>query len=569
MSLDVAIGELPTLTEMEASTPLTSGGDSIDISSLATQVSVDALPTLAELEASADLTATADISAVATQASVDALNNLSAAEVSAQVVAYGAVVPSDLAGLATTANVAAAQVAIVAEVDGNEAKIDALTFPDVSGLATQTSVDALPTLAELEASADLTAVADVSGVATPADVLTSEAAILAALPDPDEMTEAELHAALDTYVNKDDWKADPTDLTGLNNLSAADVRAELAVELGRIDVDVSSAVADVSALATSADVAQSEADVIAALPDVSGLATQASVDALPDLADLEASGPLTAVADVSSLASQASVDAIPTLAELEASTALTATADVSALATQASIGALNNITADDVWNATVRSLTTTPDATLSAGTVAAIATAVEQSILDEADGSQVLNAIVGAIGNMNVDEIALVAAIRADIERTGGAVDSLPTLAELEASADLTNVADVSGLATPADVSAAQAAVQADIAAIPAVDNTTVAVAVRGELQSEFDDLDTAVAAIDLAPLADDLNLITKYHDNDTSFFAADGTTLVPQTKAFFMVVFDDDGSVLKRIEFVDATGAPTALPDATGYVKT
>ena len=65
----------------------------------------------------------------------------------------------------------------------------------------------------------------------------------------------------------------------------------------------------------------------------------------------------------------------------------------------------------------------TQNVTLSSTTQAAIATAVEQAILDEDDGNQILNAIVGAIGNSNVDEIALVAAIRSDLERSGGTLD--------------------------------------------------------------------------------------------------------------------------------------------------
>jgi hypothetical protein len=62
-------------------------------------------------------------------------------------------------------------------------------------------------------------------------------------------------------------------------------------------------------------------------------------------------------------------------------------------------------------------------------TAAQIATAVEGSLLNEADGQQILNALVGAIGNQNVDEIALVAAIRSDLERSGGKLDSIPTAA--------------------------------------------------------------------------------------------------------------------------------------------
>jgi hypothetical protein len=60
-------------------------------------------------------------------------------------------------------------------------------------------------------------------------------------------------------------------------------------------------------------------------------------------------------------------------------------------------------------------------------TTSQISSAVEGSLLNEADGQQILNAIVGAIGNQNVDEIALVAAVRADLERVGGKIDSIPT----------------------------------------------------------------------------------------------------------------------------------------------
>jgi hypothetical protein len=65
----------------------------------------------------------------------------------------------------------------------------------------------------------------------------------------------------------------------------------------------------------------------------------------------------------------------------------------------------------------------------------AIAAAVEGSLLNEADGQAVLNAIVGAIGNTNLSEVSLVAAVRADLERTGGKLDSIPTSSAPSASA--------------------------------------------------------------------------------------------------------------------------------------
>jgi hypothetical protein len=71
----------------------------------------------------------------------------------------------------------------------------------------------------------------------------------------------------------------------------------------------------------------------------------------------------------------------------------------------------------------------------AAPTTAQIATAVEGSLLNEADGQAVLNAIVGAIGNQNLSEVSLVAAVRADLERVGGKIDSIPTAPTAAANA--------------------------------------------------------------------------------------------------------------------------------------
>jgi hypothetical protein len=70
-------------------------------------------------------------------------------------------------------------------------------------------------------------------------------------------------------------------------------------------------------------------------------------------------------------------------------------------------------------------LPASPAAVSDIPTTAQISAAVESSILNEGDGQAVLNAIVGAIGNSNVDQIALVAAIRSDLERTGGKLINL------------------------------------------------------------------------------------------------------------------------------------------------
>lgn len=143
-------------------------------------------------------------------------------------------------------------------------------------------------------------------------------------------------------------------------------------------------------------------------------------------------------------------------------------ADVSSLATSAQINALNNISTADVWNATSRTLTDKAGFELTATERAAIATAVEQSILNDGDGQQVLNAIVGAIGNTNIDQVALVAAIRADLERTGGAVDLIETKSEAD-TRQTTLVAEHNGTqasiaALPVPLTSAQVNTQVDLA---------------------------------------------------------------------------------------------------------
>lgn len=61
--------------------------------------------------------------------------------------------------------------------------------------------------------------------------------------------------------------------------------------------------------------------------------------------------------------------------------------------------------------------------TLAPGERDAIAVEVESHLLDEGDSQMLINAIVGAIGNTNLSEASVVAAIRADLERAGGFLD--------------------------------------------------------------------------------------------------------------------------------------------------
>jgi hypothetical protein len=63
------------------------------------------------------------------------------------------------------------------------------------------------------------------------------------------------------------------------------------------------------------------------------------------------------------------------------------------------------------------------------------------------------------------------------------------------------------------------------------------------------------------------VDLVRKYHDNESVFLAADQSTRTTQSLAYYTVIYDDDGvTPLKTVMFTNAAGSPTALPDATGY---
>ena len=132
----------------------------------------------------------------------------------------------------------------------------------------------------------------------------------------------------------------------------------------------------------------------------------------------------------------------------------------------------------------------------AAPTTAQIATAVEGSLLNEADGQAVLNAIVGAIGNQNLSEVSLVAAVRADLERVGGKIDSIPTTtapsASTVAGAVRTELGTELGRIDAAVSSRlASASYTAPTAAPTAAANAS---AVRSELATELARVDAAVS---------------------------------------------------------------------------
>ena len=117
-------------------------------------------------------------------------------------------------------------------------------------------------------------------------------------------------------------------------------------------------------------------------------------------------------------------------------------------------------------------------------TAAEIATAVEGSLLNEADGQAVLNALVGAIGNTNLSEVSLVAAIRSDIERAGGKLDSVPTAAA--------NASAVWGTATKT-ITGGVVDTLTNSPSVPSA--ASIAAATRTELAVELARVDSAVSS--------------------------------------------------------------------------
>jgi len=124
----------------------------------------------------------------------------------------------------------------------------------------------------------------------------------------------------------------------------------------------------------------------------------------------------------------------------------------------------------------------------AAPTTAQIATAVEGSLLNEADGQAVLNAIVGAIGNTNLSEVSLVAAVRADLERVGGKIDSIPTTSAPTASANATAVWN----AATKEITGGTVTTLTNSPSVPSA--ASIASATRTELTTELGRLDAAVS---------------------------------------------------------------------------
>jgi hypothetical protein len=135
------------------------------------------------------------------------------------------------------------------------------------------------------------------------------------------------------------------------------------------------------------------------------------------------------------------------------------------------------------------SLPASPAAVSDIPTTAQIATAVEGSLLNEADGQAVLNAIVGAIGNQNLSEVSLVAAVRADLERVGGKIDSIPT----DSAPSAASVATAVWSASTKEITGGTVTTLTNSPDVPT--EAEIASQVRTELSVELGRIDAAVSS--------------------------------------------------------------------------
>lgn len=122
----------------------------------------------------------------------------------------------------------------------------------------------------------------------------------------------------------------------------------------------------------------------------------------------------------------------------------------------------------------------------------AVAVAVESHLLDEGDSQMLINAIVGAIGNQNVDEVALVAAIRADLERNGGNLHTLLSRIVGTLAAGTHQPQSGDAYAVVSDETNGNAALQSLIGAQPSAE----------QIRQEIDAHSTALGAIALGVAA-------------------------------------------------------------------
>ena len=273
------------------------------------------------------------------------------------------------------------------------------------------------------------------------------------------LDEATLHTALDSYANKDDWKADTvtadltpvlTAIANLNDIDLATIEASTSLAKQATLISLANAVALIPTTDSVTDITP-VLTAIAGLNDVTAAEVRAAFNAA-DFKDKNTEAEIHAW--LNSYTNKAAWKDKNTATDIHTALdsyvnkddwkATVNATDLTPVLT--AIANLNDIDAASIWTYTNRALTDKTGFGLSTATIDAITLSVQQAILDETDGATILEAIVAAIGNQNVDEISLVAAIRTDLERAAGKINSIQTLATTYLDAA------ISSRATPADV---------------------------------------------------------------------------------------------------------------------
>jgi flagellar motor switch/type III secretory pathway protein FliN len=275
-----------------------------------------------------------------------------------------------------------------------------------------------------------------------------------------------LDAATSTRLPSSSYNAAP---------SVSDIRTELSVELGRIDASVSS-----RSTLTTGD-----------LPSVPSAASVASAvrTELTEISNLDASvSSRLADADYTAPTSAPTAAAVASAVRTELTEISNLDASVSSRLASASYTAPANSDITAIKSKT-DNLPASPAAVADIPTTAQIATAVEGSLLNEADGQAVLNAIVSAIGNQNLSEVSLVAAVRADLERVGGKIDSIPT----DSAPSAASVATAVWSASTKEITGGTVTTLTNSPDVPT--EAEIASQVRTELSVELGRIDAAVSS--------------------------------------------------------------------------
>lgn len=238
-------------------------------------------------------------------------------------------------------------------------------------------------------------------------------------------------------------------------LIASQVRTELAVELGRIDAAITSRLASagytapdnssIAAIKSKTDNLPSDpasntqvntrlASASYTAPDNTGIADiKAKTDNLPsDPADqsliISAISGIASAPSASSVASAVRTELATELARLDAAVSSRLASASYTAPDNSSISSIKSKTDQITFtsgnvNAVAQVVSDKTGYALSSTERDTLATLIESHLLNEGDGQALIDAIALAIGNQNIDQIALVAAVRADIERSGGMLD--------------------------------------------------------------------------------------------------------------------------------------------------